>query len=131
MIVHQNIFKLKDPGGYECYLERFHSNLYALRIRGQRLASAPATEVTAFELLFTTVIYFEGPTTWTGANVCLGSASEILAMLYHSCMLNRNADPEDIEEALDTYALFLILGTAGCTIKILASNEDYTVNIIN
>jgi hypothetical protein len=56
-----NIFNLSQPELYDCYVERYHSSFHVVRIRAERIESALGETENLLEMVFTDVLYFEGP----------------------------------------------------------------------
>ncbi len=126
----QNIFNLPDPQWYDCFVERFQSNFYTLRVKVERFPYKPLAAENMLEMVFTSVLFYEGTTNWTGASVCIATPEELLKMLYRCGLFYPHTEEDEIEETLETYHLFIILTDTGFNVKFIASSEDYTVNII-
>ena len=125
-----NIFNLSTPTDYDCYVERYHSSFHVVRIRAERIESALGATENLLEMVFTDVLYFEGPFHWTGANICIAPRDLCLDVLYEARLLTDHSSDEDIEETLDTYHLFTVQSTSGFEIRMIAHNSHYTINII-
>ena len=121
-----NIFNLKQPELYDCYVERYHSSFHVVRIRAERFESELREAENLLEMVFTDVLYFEGPFLWTGANVCIAQRETCLDMLFESRLMTENSSEDDIEETLDNYHLFTIQASSGFQIKMIAHNSHYT-----
>lgn len=129
-IARRNIFFLPDPPLYDCFIERYQSNFLTLRIRVERFPNKPLPERNIMELVFTSVLFYEGATNWTGCDVCIASQNDLLEWLYRSGIFTSQTDEEEIEEALETYHLFVILTQTSFHVKFIGSSEDYTMNVI-
>ena len=98
MPVTENILKLADPENYACQVWRYRVSLQTLVLRLNE-KSKPLEE--SFYLAFESAMYFEGPTSWTGANLCVGRREECLQLLHK---LGLGIAPDDY--LLDRYCLY-------------------------
>jgi len=125
-----NIFNLSQPEFYDCYVERYHSSFHVVRIRAERFESELRDSENLLEMVFTDVLYFEGPFHWTGANVRIAPRDTCLDVLYAARLLNDQSPEDDIEETLDNHHLFTVQATSGFLIKMIAHNSHFTINMI-
>lgn len=125
----ENIFNLFEPQSFDCYVERYHSNLHVLRIRAERIGPPLQDVENEIEIIFADTLYYEGAFSWTGANFCIAAPEECLQTLEKAGMMGSDS-PEEIEETLETYHLFCVKTTTGGTIKIVAHFKDYTMTPI-
>ena len=125
----ENIFSLSTPDGYDCFVERYHANFQVIRLWAECFLPNPPPAEHSLEFVFTGVLYFEGALNWTGANVCIASRRECYELLVSAKLIDASA-PDEIEETLDTYHLFVIPTTSSARIKFVAHRTDYAVNIM-
>ena len=126
----ENIFNLSQPELYDCYIERYHSSFHVVRIRAERIDVSPGDTETLLEMVFTDVLYFEGPFHWTGANICIEPRDTCLDTLLSARLLTDESGEDDVEETLENYHLFTVQSASGFQIKMIAHNSHFTVNII-
>jgi len=126
----ENIFNLNQPELYDCYVERYHSSFHVVRIRAERFESALGATENLLEMVFTDVLYFEGPFHWTGANMCIAPRDTCLAKLFMARLLTDDSPEDDVEETLDNYHLFTVQTSSGFEINMIAHNSHFTINMI-
>jgi|GEM_PF-4350556 len=126
-----NIFKLPQPQYYDCYVDRYHGNFHALRIRADRFREYSLDGFNSFEVVFSAALYWEGAFNWTGANFCIAEEADCLSTLRQAGILTPQSDPVDVEETLDAYRLFVIEMTNGHRAKLIAHFKDYTMTTIS
>lgn len=129
LTLYENIFNLNNPSVYDCYVERYQSSLHVLRIRADRMEHIPPSSENMLEFIFTDVLYFSGTFNWSGANICIAPRDECLKILDRAGVFDTASDDE-IEETLDNYHLFTIVTNANITLKFVAHNTDFTLNVI-
>ncbi len=77
----QNLMiSLEATQKYECRVEHYTIGHRQIRIRVNKPMGI-VTDEEAFYLIFTGVVYFEGPLQWIGANFSLGTSSELTPIL--------------------------------------------------
>jgi hypothetical protein len=130
VIDRRNIFNLEDPRYYHCYVERYQSNLHVLRIRAQRFANEFFPSHNDLELVFTSVLYFNGLLDWDGINVCLAEQEDCLRLFYETGIFKPDIDPEEVEENMEEYGLFVINTGPNTQVRFIASLHAYTMNVI-
>ena len=110
-----NVFEITDSETYECIIWGYyagHSQMYV------RVYKPPFETGETFYLGFYTVIYFEGPTRWKGANFRLGTLDDRVNLLQRIRWF------EDFpKEYLDGFHLFVVENPK-FKVQILARDAD-------
>ena len=114
----QLLFGIDDPGFYYCTLWMYtcHHSELAIRIMSTR-SDTPDTK--EFYLIFTGVIYHEGPSKWQGVDFSIEHSERDV---FLKKIINPAVGDADVLIKNDFYKLFKFSDTAsGLEVKILAS----------
>lgn len=113
-----NIFNVTDPDTCYCKVWRYHSGHSRLLLRIDQDKSYEKT----IYIVFTSVFYYAGPTSWVGCNFRIAELKEALETL-HQIDLYGVGENEVGEEFSRTYPLF-IGGTSNINkVNIMASKN--------
>lgn len=129
-LVQDNILNLPQPHYYDCYVDRYHASFHTIRIRMERFQEHALTGWNSLEVVFSGALFFEGAFNWTGGNIGIAESDDCLAVLNYAGILNTDSDPDEVDETLTAYRLFIIQTSTGHLAKLIAHHKDYAVNVI-
>jgi hypothetical protein len=123
-----NIFNIPESENYSCRVMQYvasHSKL-VIMLHHRLKTGMPFNGV---YLIFTFVLYFEGPFWWEGANFCSASREELvrLQMQIHARQkINEQQIHSIIASSNSTAECLFLVQTANLTVKILSSQVILT-----
>jgi hypothetical protein len=116
-----NIFDLADPDSYGCFIERYQVGQGVLRIRAYKEGKS---QEDALSLVFDSPQYFEGPTSWTGANFCVASVEESAALFRKLDWVDDTFARDQIAEVLDMIHLLTVPCSGNFHVRLVISNAS-------